>query len=468
MISENTRPGIDAVCANARDAKMELSVIPNTPLAHLVVETTPVVTPTLGLEAQAIYDQTAITDVTGTNRHEMVLDEVIGTLGEAMVEQMRLVRNDVIPMVRRVTNLALDAAKEVTLGEYNIETFFLAEVHDDEAITELLQHWAAFKANDVTTPIGFQKMEEADIINLASTGSPRLDEPFSEMIGRHTAGWATAVYEEYFGLNSVKTFRGNVNLRQMDEFLLVHFLCKAFVDNPQPGSGLSMLKHNEFCASLLAQTAVAMIVTHANWDFLRTSGAIVLTWPLATDIPLNEESAVIQVIGDNYNNFLGAGGSPEALIGASMADRPYSGVALMEKKEEYMKHYVAYRTRLSQYRDRQLGGVLRTAVNVEIAKEILTLNTDFLDAAIPQSNMQAGITALLGSILDVRLVENLYDCVREVICKVIFGHTSALEIATKIDAVMTKRKCSGREAAYYVTIDILLDYWLNQVDVKRI
>lgn len=466
MISENTRPGIAAVVSNARDAKLTLDVIPNTPLASLVVETTPVVTPTVGLEAEAIYQQTEVTDITGINRHEMVLDEVVGTLGEAMVEQMRMVRCDVLPMVKRVASLAIDAANEVKLGEYVIESFFLAEIHDNEAIVELLARWDSYPSSKVISPIGFQKLEESEIITLAATGSPRLDEPMAEMIGRHPASWATSVYEEYFGIQGVKTFTPTIQFPSMDEWLLVHFLARNLADNPQEGSGLSLAQHNGYCAALMAQTAVAMNATHKNWDFLRTSGSLVLSWPIATDIPVDAKSAVIQVIGDNYNNFLGAGGTPEVLIGASMDDRPYSGAAFTTNQERYMQHYVAYKQRLAFFRERQLGGVLRNALNVEIAKEILVLPEGFLANSISVDKMQSHVTALLGSKKDVELVDNLYMVAREVICKVIYGHTSALEIAEKIDDVMTKRKCDGRRAAYYVAIDLLLEYWLNQTTCK--
>jgi hypothetical protein len=466
MISENTRPGIAAVVSNTRDSKLILEVMPNTPLSHLVVETTPVVTPTVGLEAEAVYQQTELTDITGVNRHEMVLDEVVGTLGEAIVEQMRMVRCDVIPMVKRVTSLAIDAANEVKLGEYVIETFFLSEIHDNEAIVELLSRWDSFPAGKVISPIGFQKLEESEVIALAATGSPRLDEPMAEMIGKHPAGWATAVYEEYFGITDVKTFTPVVQLNSMDEWLLAHFIARNLADNPQEGSGLSLLNHNNFCATLMAQLAVAMTSTHKNWDFLRTSGSLVLSWPIATDIPIDAKSAVIQVIGDNYNNFLGAGGSPEILIGASMDDRPYSGAAFTTNSERYQKQYVAYKNRLAIYRERQLGGVLRTALNIEIAKEVLTLPEGLLENSISIEKMQAHVTGLLGSKLDHELVGDLYMVAREVICKVIYGHTSALEIAEKIDAVMTKRSCDGRRAAYYVAIDLLLEYWLNQTTPK--
>lgn len=467
MISQNSVAGTEAVAANLVDAKKVLEVIPNTPLSYLVTETIPVITPTLGLESAAIVETTQVEDIQGVNRHEVVLDEVVGTVGSGIANQMKIACHDVIPMVRRVVAKVEDAIAETTVGDYSIETFFLAEIHDNEAIVELLTRWNEFRADKVVSPVGFQPMAEADIITMSQTGSPRLDEPMAEMIGSHPAGWATTVYEKYFGISEILNYKPVVNLRTMDELLMAFFLARNFADKPQEGSPLSLAQHNNYCATLMSHLAVGMIVTHKNWDYLRTTGAVVLSWPLASDIPTDDSQAIIQVIGDNYNNFLGAGGSPEVLIGAAMADRPYAGKALSEKMKTYLEHYQMYKVRLANYRERNLGTLVRNTLAVEIGKEIILLPEHTLKDSLSIEKLQSLLIAQVGTVLDHRLPKELYAVVRELICKVVFGHTSALEILTQIDHVMTKYKVSGREAAYRVSISMILDYWLSQLHVTR-
>lgn len=466
MISENVRPGVQRIVDNSDASNMRITVIPNTPLDHLVTEVIPVVTPTPGLEAEGVYQQADVTDITGINRHEMVLDEVINTIGAGLAEQVKIVRHEIIPMVRRVTAAAVDSANEVKLGEYTVEPFFLSEIHDNEIITELLEAWASFDLVEVASPIGFQPMDDQAVIQMADTGSTRLDGPMAEMIGKHPAGWAKAVYEDYFGVTGVKKFKAFNNLKSMDEWLLVHFLCRAFADNPQEGSGLSMQAHNSFCAALLAQTAVGMYNTHRSWDSLRSLGNVILSWPLSTDIPTSPEDAIIQVIGDTYNDFLGAGGSPEILIGACVTDRPYASTKLIEKSTEYAHAYSAYKTRQAFYRAGQMGGILRTRIYEEISNEIQTLPECLFSEGVPMATMISILRSMVGKFKDEFVVDNVYIVVREIICKVIYGHTDAYPILLDIDRVMKERDCTGREAMYYVSLERLATFWLNQTSIE--
>lgn len=466
MISELVRPGVKRLVENSEKVNRTIAVIPNTPLDHLVTEVIPVVTPTPGLEDEAVYQAADVTDITGINRHEMVMDEVITTLGSGLAMQVNVIRNEILPMVRRITAAVVDSTNAVKLGEYVIEPFFLSEVHDNEVIMELLEPWANFTLEEVASPIGFQPMEEAALITQVQTGSSRLDELMAEMIGKHPAGWAQSIYEDYFGIKGVKKFKPFNNFKSMDEWLFIHFLCRSMADQPQEGSPLSLVEHNAYCAKLLAQTALGMYNTHRSWDTLRSLGTVVLSWPITTEIPTGDQPAIIQVIGDSYNNFLGAGGTPEILIGACVSDRPYIQSKLIEDAERYAHAYNGYKTRQNTYRETQLGGIVRERLYVEVSEEIKTLPECIFDQGLPIEKMLAILHTIVGKFNDSQAANRTYEVVREVVCKVIYGHTDAWPMLLEVDRVMTERQCKGREAIYYVVLNRIVDFWLSQTEVS--
>lgn len=440
----------------------------DTPLEGIVHEMMPMcgVVPD-GQDAPVIIQNVVSTEnAQGENAFNATIEEAVNVIADVTVNRMETIRGLVLPMISQAVERANDALSTIELADFSIQSYFLADIHDNAFIHEMMENFASATYQEVSMLRGFGARTEGELMELVKTGNPLVDQQLAKMLANHPEGWIVDVYDFFFGRSPYKVYQGHVSFPEMDKLVVGMMLVNAVLESPPEDYPASLSAYERETVFLLGQIAGALKETHERWDRLRTNGVVVLSWPIASDVPSEPEQAIINVIGDNYNNFIGAGGSPELIIGAAVSNRPYNAEDLLENKDTYLQAYESYRVRYETNKTKSMGTLMRNALGTSLTESVRLLPKDMFPEGLSDHDAPGVMLTHLGYYSDIEISEKTYQVAREIVSKVLFPDYDPLAVLKGIDEEMEKREIEPRVAATLVVVDDILDHLLSQVIIE--
>lgn len=422
-------------------------------------------------EAQLVHETSYNATDDCQNDHSDCIDHLTDLGARAVSFTMDVARNEVTPKVKSVVAMTenhIDALRSKRMEPLVIEPKFLAPIYDSADLGDMLSKYDNAPHRDIT-PLRLNGAwgTDASIVGPIMTGSAGVD---ADLV-RHFEGREEQVkdlWERYFG-NVAGKYRSadhRADLKDADDALVVFLGSNALLSGDVPeGTRYSLADYRAYLADLKEQSG-----SHLNYLLKRARTAnkaksLVISAPSQT-APGQPITGTIQVNGPVYNEWLAAGGSPEALYGAVSqgASLNYGSVL-----SDAASHVGAWQRQLNVLKA-QAAFELRAATIQGLKQALLTVAAELRDAG----KLNADPTAFYDT-LNVRLanlastdLENLYEIAQNEVCDLFYGHTDAKDFLRAMNAAANANSGMDiREVALLVAIDYVTGWVASSIVVAK-
>jgi hypothetical protein len=398
----------------------------------------------------------------GASEHDLVMDELIDTIAEAITKNLNEARNDVAPMIEMVHEEAVKAIAEATArGQhpYTLIPYFYGDVWDRDEIQDMAQRYSTIPRNNVRLSVVVPLPEGKSIKDVLSTGMIALDDTIHDILARHGGeSWAMSVYEWVFGprhfakLEDVLT----MNYTDVDVSIIVMLLANALVQTVPEETNMTLDGYKAYMATIQAQAGANV------YRILKRRANNVTSQTMVLERPSRYTDAGNLIVnGDVYNRWLDEGGSPEILMGAVIGGRSEGYRDLLADKDANLASYRRVKDQITN----ELTYAQFNALTASFRKSMTDIinNMEEGDLPVPKSVLFTNLTYRLTR-LHMHDLADLHIPARKIVCRTLYHHT---DVEKYLEAIETAHKdhpeLDIREAAHLATGDIAVQWLLGQL-----
>jgi hypothetical protein len=421
-------------------------------------------------------------DQLGINRHDLVLTELVDTIGKSLGNQLDVARNIVQPMVKEAFEKIENEERKrhrVNQCQYDIVPMFFNGIWDSSILESMTDKYANSPIESLPSFDGFPAMSGEELLGRMKTNT-RLDKDIEELLDDSPADYLVNVYRAFFledytandkvsGTSYVNNWgldkrELNNDIYSCNKLILVYLLARDFAQNPPAGVDMDLATLRTKCTVVMVQAARAICGVLRKRDSYKRTKQLVLKWPEGKPWPVGQNDVIV-VNGDVYQVFLKEGGTPEALIGCALADRSENYAMVIANTPAYIKEWQRNERLINDYMRSNHMTTIMSATNDVLTSMINTMDEHQLPAQRPVLHQRLRDAVRQ---LDGKSSEELYNYVRNVVCDVFWPHTDAKRILKSIDAHMESEdnRMDPREAAMFAVIDLLADWLGAMIDIK--
>lgn len=446
-----------------------LSTIAGTPMEALTQASLPVAAAPQGDVVDVVHEASMHENVGGIVEHDMVAEEVVPVLAEAVRNHFSFARNVAKTAINTAVAAIEDAEANTGMPNYSVVSIRPAEVLLSPTMEDLIGRYNTERTEPFALGKNFPDVEAVKLVEMLRTGHADFDSQVAALVAGHEHDWLCGLWKKFF--QEGNWWEPKFDLKAADAYLVIHLWTMHLADNVLSVDGYNLEEYKLLVATTMAATGGALVLILSNYDNYEDAGLVVLEYPNRLPFLRQVEDGEIKVYGPSYDRFLAAGGSPEILFGAAVTDRPINQEQLLAGKERYAAAYLTtYETAVTMFNQKR-SERLWVLIGVEVSKYVQHCPKEHLnpDFANPVEDTQEAVKQYITNFSDVVIGNNCYQHVRDVFGKVVFGHTNALEILTGIDArqVLNPNE-SLMESAYHVAIDLVVNYQLSQINVVKL
>lgn len=479
MINYNSLTAAISLADKLEKKGIQLKPITGTPLATLMTAGH-LPNPDIGsMEMSAeerIQFGSSCKNAQGVCEHDMVMDEVIEVLKRTVTWGLDLARNQVNPCVHTAVQFVEDyTASAMTLKNTAISVRADAyhAIWGSHYLAGMVERYNETAVKDVKLAISVPLPENlASPLALIETGITRFNGDLADFVASLPENYITDLYNKVFTSTddqynpSLLSYLNHLYV-EPNQILLIHLMALKLLDNVPEGIRAGLNEYKEFIAEIIAQSGRAMVRTLERRESAVAKKVLINDWTQFREDDIGITPIVIRVNGDMYSKFLEAGGSPEVLFGAFLADRNYNYDLLLERKEQYcniwesQERVMATNLRLQKANHYQIGLVRA------VEKQIMDLPDDLLvtERSIYMTALHAYVRGLPNNWYE----ESLFITLRKVVCNVMFPHTDALEILTTLDTVAKEHPTLDiREAGLLAMIEYIPNWVATLITADKV
>lgn len=421
-------------------------------------------------------------DQLGVCRHDLVLTELVETIGKSLGNQLDVARNIVKPMVQEAFEKVEQEERKrhrINQCQYDIMPFFFNGVWDSNILESMVEKYADTPIESLPVFEGLPAISGEELSGRLMTNT-RLDGEVKSLLDDCPPDYLVNVYRAFFlgdwtandkvsGSKYVNNWNLdkkelNNDLYSCNKLIVVYLLARNLGTNPPAGADIELDELRLKCTTLMTQAARAICAVLRKRDMNKRTKLMVLKWPDGKPWPTHNYDIIV-VNGDVYNQFLQAGGTPEALIGCALTDRTDNYETIVSNTPAYIKEWQRNERLINDYMRSNHMSTIISATNDVITSMINTTDTDKLpaDKAILHQRLREAVKQADG-----KTGEELYSYVRNVVCDVFWPHTDAKRVLISIDAHMDREdnRMDPREAAMYAVVDLLADWLAAMIDIR--
>jgi hypothetical protein len=478
MIHENTVSIAYPLAQTLRERGLQVTPLPQTPLASLVAAGV-YPEPTKGYEGDLtigglIVRGSLLKDQFGVCQHDLVMDEVSDVIAESVKNNLSLAKDVVNPIVKKVLAdveerekaLAITTPTQIEILPVNYQPIWNSPV-----LTEMVARYQEIepKAVQLTLSVPYDTSRAA-LLELAKTGASRFDQEISELFDSVSDEELKQVYTLVFssgpGEKQARLLSDVVNVSDITNLhnrqavpILIHLWARKLLQEPPEGVADGIGAYRSYLADIVSQSGRAITAALRRRENAAQSKQLVGAWPAGLD-QLGLKPITIYVNGDVYTNWLEAGGEPDAILGSFITNQERGYTALLEGKDGYARDWARqYRILSTTQRQDRINTTINS-LRQAMAGVINTLESDAL--IVPRETLHRQLEVVLGK-LSGHFYNDLYVCVRKVVCETLFPHTLSLKILSAIDRVAEEYpNIEVREAALLATIEVV-SLWIAKL-----
>lgn len=446
-----------------------LMPVENTPLMALVKESIPEAIPnedtTQGENAVYQIMAAANTPLLNTDvvQHNVVLDEVVPVVAEAVRNVVKLSKTVVIPYVEKLVNDTQESMKQYeasNLLKSEIICFYLPKPMYSPVMKESLERFASSEYDpSYVLDLEFPQLSDEELNKLILSGSAQLDKEINLWLAEKGSGFLSSVWADFFVGQKIKSFhqyiaKKDFNGPDLDRAFAVCQLARNLFDNPPEGVASNLTIYNDRIATLrnIASRRLLIEIDFHLVEVLKLKNII-----------RHISDKKIYVYGDSYMDFLNAGGMPEVIMGSALLATPLKDAdSLLENKDKLINSWNKYCALTNSAEVSENFVRLKNELRRNFRKMIL----EEMDDA--QLNREAAIdnfNKLLNTYAEVDL-DCIYTAVVRLVCRSRFSNTDAETVILLInEAAKNNPELPIREAATIGVIQYIAEWVAKQFKV---
>lgn len=395
-------------------------------------------------------------------------------MGKAGISSnLHLARNVVTPKIKAVieeVNNYVDSQQVAKLNALTISPIFYSSIWDTQIPDSLTsRHRGQFPNDMVTRPLGLNVPSDWNAI--LATGLPAYDAEISQWVSEMDQGALRDLWEEVFGLRTGRplwdiltspTGTDMGRYGRLDAPLVVFLAARHLGENLPASINMDLTTYRQYMAEIAGRAGQAVQNSVANRVSDLNGGPIVIS------VPRTGQGAVF-VHGDNYNAFLEAGGSPEAVLGAAMTNR--AGQISLNTPPEVLRQleesWVTTKAILNSQIQSDRRALIVQGLRIAINRQIIETPDEELAPNIPRAVFVGLMNEKLKALQTIRQ-ETLWFLVRDLVCDIMYAHTDVKAILTAIDIAGSDNPgLPPREAALVGMIAYVAEWTVGQTDIGQ-
>ncbi len=486
MIRTSSFDKVFPVALNLQDTNKSLVAIEDTPVGRLVA---PLIAPNLFRvndgNTYSIADIVGILQTTGqvdgVDPYDYNLKQFVDLAVKGVQSTIHLTKNIAIPVINDVANKCEEAVADKTVNRG-----FALNIIDDGAksiLDSVILQNAVDRYTDIALDksIGTVPYHEArsteQIMELMKVGLEKFDKEVEEWLAK--ACGSENVIDLYFKVFSQGNYSSalvnvigkdtNSYINAIIVFLIGLGLSKDLDPNiPLSKSEYELQMSNVICfAGMVVKQAISRRKSNSITKYLVDSFP-----PANEEFSYTETNKGIIVVNKSlYDQYLEAGGTPEAIMGAYLSDRENQYDRLLEKVSDYTR---VYNARLLQARSNNTDQATLTLRRT--MRSCLYAEIDHCRAEATDKGLWTGINLdtqkayelvdkLTGKITVLDL-NNIYLAAKDIVLTVFFQATDVKEMLDYIDNAQTLSENDDMQTAVNIAIiDYVVNWFFSQTKV---
>ncbi len=405
--------------------------------------------------------------------HDSRKAEFVDMAKNAISSNLYLARSVVTPKIKAVieeVNSYVDGRQQAKLNGLSIEPIFYSSIWDTQIPESLCGRFRGqFPTDMVTRPLGLPP--PAEWTEILSTGLPTYDSEINKWIGELDQDALRSLWEEVFGLRTGRPLWDILNgstgtdmgrYGRLDAALVVFLAARHLGENLPASVNLDLTTYRQYMAEIAGRAGQAVLNQVANRANDLNGGPIVVSVP-------RSGVGSVYVLGDNYNAFLQAGGTPEAVLGAATSGRAHlismgTDPSILRQLEE---SWATTKAMLNSQLQSERRSLIIQGLRIAINRQIVESPDEDLAPNIPREVFVGLMNDKLKALQTIRQ-ETLWFLVRDLVCDIMYAHTDVKAILTAIDIAGSDNPgLPAREAALLGTIAYVAEWVVSQCDVGQ-
>lgn len=445
---------------------VSLAALPNTPLQALMNRSFPYHENQVSENpVETLKSATALMLDDNEEGHSVVNDAVVKQLADAISRHMTNARGVVIPTVKEIFTAVRERIAEEQPVPYSVNQLWLHPAVTSPLIQDLVERYENSNSTSAAQITCSPDVDKERLMSLLATGSANYDAQLNDLLSKVDV---EEIYHNYFSggysgdlADAVRrTIRFDVSPLAVETNLIVFLLARALHDNPIEGTPKSLKEWEFDCSEYVRAAGTAIQNTFLTWDKMAANDVLIVrpkfVAPGGTDI---------FVYGPNYQRYLEAGGDVEMVIGALVGGKTDFRFTkqFLDNAETLKAIYNRWIQQLDNRRLADSANEIKNGAVVAITEAINALSDERNICKLPTAQMHATLAAEVGKYTGAQWSTDTYKTIRELVCKVMFTNSNALDLAELIDEYTEKHQLEDvRLAAYHAVKTLLVEHMLSQ------
>ncbi|TXG83289.1 MAG: hypothetical protein E6R13_04070 [Spirochaetes bacterium] len=396
---------------------------------------------------------------------------IVQRMAELLRFNHHLARNVVTPIAKAVFDKVTDLQKQ-RIAKYasvlSVVPSHYEKIWSSIALNDMVENYKDSPIYDEAVFPSIHPLQTGEqLVEIMKTGVGRFDKEIDDFVKEVSVELVEDVYRNYFAVGSSTgapydyemrvNWLTNYSMSQRREVLIAFLLAKGLKRKVLENIELPLDEYENTMSKAIEQTGRGICRVFELRETYRRQKRLVLRWPSEGSeyqVAYGRD-ATIEVNEDIYNEWLVAGGKVEMLFGSFITDKRDTPDGIMEKGPEYER---AWAKRAAMIRSAQRSDAYSftvAAIKDAMTEQINQLDENFLISGVREPIHNALLDYLENNI-NLNCVEQLYECIRNMVCDVMFPLSDAKFLLTSIARISTESPdLDVNEAALLASLELV-------------
>lgn len=414
-----------------------------------------------------------VNETEGVSLHEQAINEDVEIMVRGLCNQFDYVRKTVRPFISKVSDKLVERLRssrpsEFSIREFNIPDFLFSEtaksLFKEQPLVTYYKVPADGTVKEVATIVqeistNIPDIDKAMGAAMANLGESALVDVYNVIICNKRPTDGTKVADAISRLMTKKEKDNTIGLFTMDEIdvlLLAYFVADGYLDNPVPGTGLSLQEYRTYLAQVMVNVGSSIARLSKAYERAVARNILIMSTPKSTGVFFNPDDGIVRVNAVVYRKALAAGISAETIIGAAISPDHLTTLDEIAKAPLACKRMFEANDRMRQSHMRtSLMERVDDALKVVLNEALVDMTDDQFPANFKRTDALANISGCTHALkkyfnkYDSSEEIQIYDMLVEILSEAVFPFVDAKEILDLMEQIINEEDCEPAQAGYY-------------------